>query len=102
MASGIWNVTDILPDVAANLKPEGWMFYVFAALVFGIIVGGLMKGLAKLVLGIVILSGFAVLILLLMQKQDVLSMIASVVFGIIMLVSSFLVKIRKTYPFPKR
>ena len=102
MVSDIWNVTDILPDVATSLEPEGWMFYVFAALVFGIIIGGMMKGLAKLVLGIVMLSGFAVVILLLMQKQDVLSMIASVVFGIIMLVSSFLVKIRKTYPFPKR
>ena len=97
-----WNVTDVLPEVATNLDPEGWMFYVFAALIFGIIIGGLIKGLAKLVLGIVMLSGFAVVILLLMQKQDVLSMIASVVFGIIMLVSSFLVKIRKTYPFPKR
>ena len=97
-----WNITDILPDVATNLEPEGWMFYVFSALVFGIIIGGLIKGLARLVLGILMLSGFAVVILLLMQKQDVLSMIASVVFGIIMLVSSFLVKLKKTYPFPKR
>ena len=102
MVSDIWNVTDILSDVATNLEPESWMFYVFSALVLGIIIGGFMRGLAKLVLGIVMLSGFAVLILLLMQKQDVLSMIASMVFGIIMLVSSFLVKLRKTYPFPKR
>jgi hypothetical protein len=102
MFSNIWNVTDILPDVATNLELEGWMFYVFAALVFGIIIGGMMRGLAKLVLGIVMLSWFAVVILLLIQKQDVLSMIVSVVFGIVMLVSSFLVKLRKTYPFPKR
>ena len=71
-------------------------------IILGIIIGGMMRGIAKLVLGLVIFSGFIVLVLMLMQKQDILSMIASVVFGIIMLVSSFLVKIRKTYPFPKR
>lgn len=77
------------------------MLYVFAALVFGIIIGGMMRGVAKLVLGVVMLSGFVVLVLMLLQKQDVLSMIASVVFGIIMLVFSFLVKVGK-YPIPKR
>ena len=70
MVSEIWKVIDILPDVTTNLEPEGWMFYVFAALMFGIIIGGMMRGLAKLVLGIVMLSGFAVVILLLMQKQE--------------------------------
>jgi hypothetical protein len=102
MVSDIWKITDFLPEIATNLEPESWMFYVFASLVFGIIIGGMMKGLAKLVLGVVMLLGFAVVILLILQKQDVLSMIASVVFGIIMLISSFLVKLRKTYPFPKR
>jgi hypothetical protein len=102
MAIDIWKITDMIPDIVVNLESESWMFYVFAALVFGIIIGGMMRGLAKLVLGIVMILGFAVVILLIMQKQDVLSMIASVVFGIIMLVSSFLVKLRKTYPFPKR
>jgi vacuolar-type H+-ATPase subunit I/STV1 len=68
----------------------------------GIIIGGTMRGLAKLVLGLVMFSGFAILVLMAMQKQDVLTMIASVVFGIIMLVFSFLVKIGKNYPYIKR
>jgi len=59
------------------------------------------KGAAKIVLGVVMLSGFVVLALLLMQRQDILTMIASVVFGLIMLVASFLVKVGK-YPIPKR
>ena len=101
MVSDIWYITDILPNISTGFESESWMFYVFAALLFGIIIGGMMRGLAKLVLAIVMFSGFVILILLLMQKQDVLSMIASVVFGIIMLVSSYLVKLRKTYPFPK-
>ena len=42
------------------------------------------------------------MILIALQRQDVLSMIASVVFGIIMLLFSFFVKIGKTYPYVKR
>lgn len=96
------NITDILPDAGIGSGGENeWVLFVFAALVLGIIIGGTMRGLAKLFLGLVILSGFVILILLVMQKQDVLSMIASVVFGVIMLVTSFLVKVGK-YPIPKR
>ena len=69
-----WDISDITARIAPNLGTENsWMFYVFAALLFGIIIGGMMRGLARLVLGIVMLSGFAVVILLLMQKQDILS-----------------------------
>lgn len=96
-----WKITDILLDIPLNLGTEGsWVLYILVALILGILIGGLIKGVAKLVLGIVMLSGFMVLILLLMQKQDVLSMIASIVFGAIMLILSFLVKLGK-YPLPK-
>ena len=98
----IWNITSILPEMSSNLgNGSNWMLYTFGALVFGILIGGLVKGAAKLVLGVVMLSGFVVLALLLMQRQDILTTIASVVFGLIMLVASFLVKIGK-YPIPKR
>jgi len=97
-----WNITDVLPKVSSNLgNGNNWMLYVFAVFILGIIIGGTMRGVAKLVLGVVMLSGFVVLILMLMQKQDILSTIASVVFGVIMLVTSFLVKVGK-YPIPKR
>jgi hypothetical protein len=76
------------------------ILYVFGAFVLGILIGGLVKGITKLVLSVVLFSGFAILILMLLQKQDLLSMIASIVFGVIMLVTSFLVKIGK-YPIPK-
>lgn len=97
-----WNVTDVLPKLTSNLGVDNnWMLYVLAALIFGIIIGGMMRGVAKLVLGIVMVSGFVVLALLLFRNHDVVSMIASVVFGIIMLVFSFLVKLGR-YPIPKR
>ena len=98
----VWNITSILPEMSSNLgNGSNWMLYAFGALVLGILIGGLVKGAAKLVLGVVMLSGFVVLVLLLMQRQDILTMIASVVFGLIMLVASFLVKVGK-YPVPKR
>jgi hypothetical protein len=98
----MWNITSILPELSSNLgNGNNWMLYAFGALVLGILIGGLVKGAAKLVLGVVMLSGFVVLALLLMQRQDILTMIASVVFGLIMLVASFLVKVGK-YPIPKR
>jgi len=98
----VWNITSILPEISSNLgNGSNWMLYALGALVLGILIGGLVKGAAKLVLGVVMLSGFVVLALLLMQRQDILTMIASVVFGLIMLVVSFLVKVGK-YPIPKR
>lgn len=102
MVNEIWDldIMDILSDVSTNLGSESWMLYVFAAFILGILLGGLVKGIAKLVLGLVMFSGFVVLVLILLQKQDVLSIIASVVFGTIMLVVSFLVKLGK-YPLPK-
>lgn len=97
-----WNITDVFVNVSSELPLENnWMLYAFGALVLGILIGGLVKGAAKVVLGVVMLSGFVVLVLLLMQRQDILTMIASVVFGLIMLVASFLVKVGK-YPIPKR
>lgn len=99
----VWNITDVLPRVVTNLENgNGWVLYVFTALIFGIIIGGMMRGLAKLVLGLVMFSGFAVLVLLALQRQDILSMVASVVFGIIMLLFGLLVKIGKSYPYVKR
>jgi len=98
----VWNITSILPEMSSNLgNGNNWMLYALGALVLGILIGGLVKGAAKIVLGVVMLSGFVVLALLLMQRQDILTMIASVVFGLIMLVASFLVKVGK-YPIPKR
>jgi hypothetical protein len=98
-----WDITDIITTLSSNIEAEnGWMLYVFTAFIIGILLGGMVKGIAKLVLGLVMLSGFVILVLMLLQKNDILSMIASVVFGLIMLVSSFLVKLRKTYPFPRR
>ena len=99
----IWNITDVLPRIASDLTDDkGLLFYVFAALMLGIIIGSTMRSVAKLVLGAVMLSGFAVLILMLMQKQDVLSTVASVVFGIIMLVMGLLVKLGKSYIYVRR
>ena len=99
----VWNITDVLPRIITNLENgNGWVLFVFAALVFGIIIGGTMRGLAKLVLGLVMFSGFAVLVLMALQRQDILSMVASVVFGIIMLLFGLLVKIGKSYPYVKR
>ena len=98
----VWDITNILPEMSSNLgNGSNWVLYALGALVLGILIGGLVKGAAKLVLGVVMLSGFVVLVLLLMQRQDILTMIASVVFGLIMLVASFLVKVGK-YPIPKR
>ena len=92
------NITESLPNGASLLGNEnGWILYVFGALVLGILIGGLVKGVAKLVLGIVLVSGFALLFLVFMQRQDTISMIASVVFGVILLVFSFVVKGRKSY-----
>ncbi len=91
-----WNLKDVITRIAPNFGAEsGWMLYVFAAFILGILLGGLVKGVAKLVLGLVMFSGFVVLVLMLMQKHDLLSMVASVVFGTIMLVVSFLVKVGK-------
>jgi len=98
----VWNITSILPEMSSNLgNGNNWVLYALGALVLGILIGGLVKGAAKLVLGVVMLSGFVVLALLLTQRQDILTTIASVVFGLIMLVTSFLVKVGK-YPIPKR
>jgi hypothetical protein len=98
-----WNVTDILPSAGAAVGAEnGWMLYVFAALVFGIALGGTMRGLAKLVLIGVTFAGFAVLVLISLQRNDLLSTITSVVFGMIILLFSFLVKIRKSYRYAKK
>jgi hypothetical protein len=97
------NVTDILPTVGSVVGSEnGWMLYVFAALVFGIILGGTIRGLARLVLGLVLVVGFIVVLLMAMQRNDLLTAIASIVFGLIMLLFSFLVKIGKSHTYVKR
>jgi len=97
------NITEILPDAGIGFgNGNEWVLFVFAALVFGIIIGGTMRGLAKLVLGGVLLSGFALLLLVFLKKDDLISTIASVVFGLILLLFSFLAKVGKTYPYVKR
>ena len=104
MASGwAWNITEVLSGGASVLEQgNGWMLYVFAALIFGIILGGTMRGLAKLVLGLVLVAGFAVIALIALQRHDVLSTIASIVFGVIILLFSFLVKTGKSHTYVKR
>ena len=97
------NVTSILPSAGAVVGSEnGWMLYVFGALVFGIILGGTMRGLAKLVLAGVLFAGFVVIALIAFQRHDLLSTIASIVFGVIILLFSFLVKVGKSYTYVKR
>jgi len=96
-----FNVTEILPEAGIGAGNE-WLLFVFAALVFGIVIGGTMRGLAKLVLGFVLFSGFGLLLLVFLQKDDLVSTIVSVVFGLILLLFSFLVKVGKTYPYVKR
>ena len=97
------NITNILPSAGAVVGPENnWVLYVFAALILGIILGGTMRGLVKLVLAGVLLCGFVVLVLITLQRHDLLSTIASIVFGVIILLFSFLVKIGKSYPYVKR
>lgn len=98
-----FNVTDVLPNVGVAVGSENvWMLYVFAALVLGIILGGTLRGLAKIVLASVIFVGFAVIALIALQRHDLLSTIASIVFGVIILVFSFLVKVGKSYTYVKR
>lgn len=65
--------------------------------VLGIILGGTMRGMARVILGLTLLSGFAVLVLLLLKRQDILSLIVSGIFGLIMMVFSILSKLGKTY-----
>lgn len=97
------NITDVMPSVGSVVGSEnGWMLYVLAALVFGIILGGVMRGLARMVLGLILVVGFVAVVLVAMQRNDVLTAIASVVFGLIMLLFSFLVKIGKTRTYVKR
>lgn len=96
-----WNITDILPGAEIGAGNE-WILFVLGALVFGIVIGGTMRGLAKLVLGFVLFSGFGLLLLVFLQKDDLVSTIVSVVFGLILLLFSFLVKVGKTYPYVKR
>jgi len=98
-----WNITGVLPRVGSVIGAENsWMLYVFGTLVLGILIGGLVKGIARLILGMIILSGFALLFLIFMQKKDTISMIASVVFGVILLVFSFIIKTKKPYSYVKR
>ena len=73
------------------------ILYIFMAFILGIILGGTMRGLARVILGLTLLSGFAVLVLLLLKRQDILSLIVSGIFGLIMLVFSILSKLGKTY-----
>lgn len=97
------NITDVMPSAGTIVGSEnGWMLYVFAALVFGIILGGTVRGLARLVLGLILVAGFIVVVLMAMQRNDMLTAIASVVFGLIMLLFSFLVKIGKSHTYVKR
>lgn len=97
------NMTNILPVAESVVGSENsWMLYVLAALVFGIILGGTMRGLAKLVLGLVLVAGFGIIALIALQRHDLLSTIASIVFGVIILLFSFLVKIGKSYTYVKK
>lgn len=97
------NITDVMPSIGSVAGSEnGWMLYVLGALVFGIILGGAVRGLARMVLGLILVVGFVAVVLVAMQRNDVLTAIASVVFGLIMLLFSFLVKIGKTRSYVKR
>ena len=98
-----FNMTDIFPRAGAIIGSENvWMLYVFGALVFGIILGGTIRGLARFVLVMILIAGFIVVVLMAMQRNDLLTAIASVVFGLIMMIFSFFVKIRKTHTYVKR
>ena len=50
-----WNITDIV-NVPSNLGTgDNWVFYVLIALILGILIGGMIKGATKLVLGIIMI-----------------------------------------------
>lgn len=104
MASPIpaFNITEILTDTSFNTSPEGWLLYLISAFVLGIVIGGTMKGLARLLLGLILISGFGVLALLFLKKNDLLSTIASIVFGLVMVLFSILAKAGKSVVLVKR
>ena len=73
------------------------VLYMSMAFVLGIIVGGMMKELARLILGVTLISGFILLVLLLIHRQDIISLIIYGVFGLVMLALSLLAKVGKSY-----
>lgn len=93
-ALALWNMPFDLPlgDFETRMT-----LYIFMTFVLGIILGGTMRGMARVILGLTLLSGFAVLVLLLLKRQDILSLIVSGIFGLIMMVFSILSKLGKTY-----
>jgi len=90
----LWDIPLELPLGTAETR---MILFIFMAFILGIILGGTMKSLARVILGLTLLSGFAVLVLLLLKRRDILSLIVSGIFGLIMLVFSLLSKLGKTY-----
>ena len=93
-ALALWDIPLELPLGTAETR---MILFIFMAFILGIILGGTMKELARFILGVTLLSGFVVLVLLFLNKQDILSVVISGIFGIIMLVFSLLSKLGKTY-----
>jgi len=73
------------------------ILYMSIAFVLGIIVGGMMKELARLILGVALISGFILLVLFLIHKQNIISLIVYGIFGLIMLALSVLARLGKSY-----
>ena len=94
LALTLWNMTFKIPLDIAETK---MILFIFMVFILGIILGGILRGLARFILGLTLVAGFAVLILFLLNKQDILSLIVSGIFGIIMLVFSILAKLGKSY-----
>lgn len=93
------NLTAIIPKY--SIESNNWSFLLLGVFVFGIILGGLVKGLAKFVLTLMLFGSFIVLLMSFLGKNDLLSMIISVGVGLATLAVSFLAKLGKTYTLTK-
>ena len=94
MLVALWSFPFKLP--IANFEMR-LVLYMSMAFVLGIIVGGMMKELARLILGVALISGFILLVLLLIHRQDIISLAIYGIFGLVMLALSLLAKVGKSY-----
>lgn len=90
---------EVIPEYV--IEQSNWPFLLLGVFVLGIILGGLVKGLAKFVLTLMLFGSFIVLVMSFLGKNDLLSMVISVAVGLVTLAVSFLAKIGKTYTLTK-
>ncbi len=93
------SIVEVIPE--SIIETNNWPFLLLGVFVLGIILGGLVKGLAKFVLTLMLFGSFIVLVMFLLGKNDLLSMVISVAVGLVTLAVSFLAKIGRTYTLTK-